>query len=224
MKHFTFKFRLGFTMLELVMVIVVLGILASLALPRLETDHTQDAADSILSSIRYTQHLAVNDDMHEHNNSTWQRKYWHIVFSSCPTNDFYYIIGSDRDKTGANNALFALNEAAIDPTNQKPMFYTCAANKTNSSKNIFLTDKYGIQNISTSGGCNGPQNGVNAMHIGFDHLGRPHYGFSQLNAPNYASYMRRQCTFTFTMQNNDTFQIQIEPETGYAHIVNQNNS
>jgi len=45
----------AFTMIELVLVIVVLGILAALAMPRLERDLRQEAKDNLLSAIRYTQ-------------------------------------------------------------------------------------------------------------------------------------------------------------------------
>jgi len=52
----------AFTMIELILVIVVLGILAALAMPRVDRDSRQEAADNILSAIRYTQHLALMDN------------------------------------------------------------------------------------------------------------------------------------------------------------------
>jgi len=218
-RHFTFKHKLGFTMLELVMVIVVLGILAALALPRMERDHKQEAADHILSQIRYTQHLALNDDKHMNNNQNWQQRYWKIMFASCSNGNQFYRIGSDDNMDG--NGVFAQGEAAIDPINGKPLFMsnndnTCE-NDTTVSNNIFLTIKYGVTAIDTTN-CN------NLAHIGFDHLGRPHQSFGASNAPDYASYMTGVCTWTFTMSNNDTFKISIQPETGYAQIVEQDNS
>ena len=213
------KQKSAFTMLELVFVIVVLGTLASMALPRLDRDHTQEAADHILSQIRYTQHLALMDDMHEFNNPSWQQKWWKIMFSSCQNGNLFYRIGSDNNMDG--NGMFSQDEAAIDPINGMPLFMsnnddTCEGDTT-VSKNIFLTERFGITAINTTS-CN------NTAHIGFDHLGRPHQGYGASSQPNFASYLNAVCTFTFTMSDNTTFSIQIKPETGYAQIVGQPNS
>ena len=62
-------------MIELVMVIVVLGILAVLAMPRLDRDLRQEAGDNILSAIRYTQHMALMDDVTNPNDNEWQKAF-----------------------------------------------------------------------------------------------------------------------------------------------------
>ena len=67
------KHTKAFTMLELVFVIVVLGILAALALPRMDRDLRQEAKDNILSAIRYTQHLALMDNKTNPLDANWQR-------------------------------------------------------------------------------------------------------------------------------------------------------
>ncbi len=220
MKNFnlnTYIKRNAFTMIELVMVIVVLGILAAIALPRLEQDHKQDAADSILSNIRYTQHLALMDYKHEFDNPNWQRRFWKIMFAPCLNGDLFYRIGSDDDAS-SGTGIFTSAEAAIDPINGLPIFLAtndvnCDAD-TSVSSEIFLTKRFGITSINTAG-CN------NVQHIGFDHLGRPHQSFGGSTQPNYSSYLNARCSFTFTMSNAETFTIHIEPETGYAFIDGQ---
>ena len=209
--------RPAFSMLELTMVIVVLGILAALAMPRLDRDLRQEAADDILSQIRYTQHLALIDDKHLVDDPKWQRRFWQIMFTTCTNGDgLTFRIGSDNDMDSVST--FESTEAAIDPANGRPLYgmnNNCASAAI--SPNVFLGKKYGVTAINTSG-CN------NQASIGFDHLGRPHQGFSGSNAPNSASYMQNNCRFTFGLQNGDTFSIDIAPETGYAHIVGQNES
>jgi len=210
----------AFTMIELVMVIVVLGILAALAMPRLDRDLEQEAADTVLSKIRYTQHLALLDNKHKFDEAQWQRAFWKISFENCSGGGPFIGIGSDIDYQGDTD----LDEAALDPTNGKPIFWvntdTCdpGDDLSAASEAIFLSKKFGITAVVGTGGCAG------LKHIGFDHLGRPHVSFSTSNQPNYASYMNTQCTFTFTMSDSNTFAITIQPETGYAQIVGQDDS
>ncbi len=220
----------AFTMIELVFAIVVMGILAALAMPRLDRDLKQEAADSILADIRYTQHLALVDHKHSFDNASWQSAFWRIGFDFCSGDtDYYEYIGSDANyANGIEN-----NEAALDPTNGKPMLWsnskTCADGGDGVTSNrIFLTDKYGITNIAFTG--SGINSCAHDTYIGFDHLGRPHQGFASITgapgsvSPDYSSYMDEQCTITFTMTDNDTFSIIIEEETGQAYILGQEDS
>jgi prepilin-type N-terminal cleavage/methylation domain-containing protein len=211
--------RKGFTLLEAVFVLVVVAILGALAVPKLEPDRRQEAADNILSAIRYTQHLALVDDKQAFNDAKWQRKFWRIQIERCSDGAYFYSIGSDSDEGGDID----MNEAALDPTNGKPMFWTNTSACKNGgddtvSRNIFLTRLYGVTGFQTSGGC------ANVQHIGFDHLGRPHVGFTNSTRPNNASYMQNVCSFTFTLEGEDDFTITIQPETGYAAIAGQEHS
>ena len=218
-KHYPNPFKSAFTMLELVFVIVVLGIIASLAMPRLDRDLTQEAADTVLSNIRYTQHMALSDFRQSFTQPKWQMSFWKINFEKCSDNGIFIGIGSDKDYMGDTN----MEEAAVDPANGLPMFWrntsSCKDGGDNTvSDSIFLTKKFGVTSVAGTGGCAG------LKHIGFDHLGRPHVSFSATTSPAYGSYMNTACTFTFTMSDNETFAISIEPETGYAFIVDQNAS
>ena len=49
-------------MIELIVIIVVVGILAAVAIPRVERNGLIEAADQLSSHIRYTQQLAMNDN------------------------------------------------------------------------------------------------------------------------------------------------------------------
>lgn len=210
-------------MLELVLVIVVLGILAALAIPRLDRDLRQEAADNILSAIRYTQHLALIDNKHKFDDPQWERRYWHLYFGTCDSKIFY-AIGSDDNMDGSDNARVDSTEAALDPANGKLMWAHDGGCKSGSlemtdlSPNIFVGKRYGVKTVTAGGGCG-------SRYIAFDHLGRPHQGvgFSKATKPVHAGYLSSLCTLTFDLEKGDSFTINIEPETGYAYVVGQEN-
>jgi prepilin-type N-terminal cleavage/methylation domain-containing protein len=215
------KLKPAFTMIELVFVIVVMGIVISIAIPKLSEDKSQEAADAILSDIRYTQHLALLDDKHNFANNRWQRSFWRIGFQNCASGSgLFEYIGSDTDY-GRN---ISNDEAATDPANGKKMNWANSSNCSNggnasTSDRIFITKKYGITSVDWTGSCSA------SKYIGFDHLGRPHQRFTTSKTPYYSSYLTSLCTITFTMSGSTTtFAIDIAPETGYAHIVGQDDS
>ena len=115
----------AFTMVELVLVIVVLGILAALAMPRLDRDLRQEAKDNILSAIRYTQHLALIDDKTVPG-TAWQVNLWKIAIGSTS-----YTISSNN---GANIALDPINGLAMDGT----------------SPNTLIGKKYSVDGVTGS--------------------------------------------------------------------------
>ena len=209
----------AFTMIEAILVIVVMGILAAVAIPRLENDTTQEAADQILSDIRYTQHLALTDDVTNPSNPNWQRAFWSINFGTCSgATGQYYMIGSDKSYLGG---IDKASESALDPLSGKPMFWVGTSACSNGgdgtvSDKIFITKKFGITGIDFTQCGNGQQ------HIGFDHLGRLHQSFTASTSPDYSTILGTPCTITFTHPNGN-FAIQINPETGYAFIVGQEN-
>jgi len=212
--------RKAFTMIEFVFVIVVIGILAALSLPRLDRDLRQGAADNILSAIRYTQHLALNDNKTNPFISDWQKSLWSIRFSS---NGDHYTIGSDMDRQGNIDKT----EAAIDPLNGKYIYNNSTTPQPDESPNIFLNKKYGITNIAITGGCgNSVNTNITTLHIAFDNLGRPFRGISAATN-NYDRYVTQDCTLTFSASNafpGDPIVITISQETGYAQIVGQPDS
>ena len=218
--------RMAFTMLELVMVILVLGIITALALPRIDRDIRHEASENILSAIRYTQHLALMDDVQgvRTGDNSWQRSFWRFGFQGCSDNGVFYFIASDTSREGNID----LGEEAIDPANgllfnglnTKPCEQDIQDRR---SPNIFISKNYGIMagNITYGGGCT-PAN----QYISFDNMGRPHTGNRFSTIPDYSSVLTNDCILTFSFADTTIapFSIRIEKESGYARIVGQPNS
>ena len=118
--------RFGFTMMELIIVIVVGGILAAVMIPRLERDPTREAANQIVRHIQYTQHLAMVDDVYETTTGEWYKKRWAIKF-----NEFGYSVASQAGTL-----------VAIDPGSQSPIDLANAGSMAD----------FGVS-IKLSGGC-----------------------------------------------------------------------
>ncbi|HHO42621.1 MAG TPA: type II secretion system protein [Epsilonproteobacteria bacterium] len=206
-------------MIELVFVIVVLGILAAISIPRLQSDSLEQAAAQILSDIRYTQHLALTDNTINPQRQDWQRAFWSIRFRRCANNSgWFYVIGADKNNYGGN--IDIQGEAAIEPLSGRPMFWNntdCSTGGDGTvSENIFITRKFGINRVTFTGSCAGVQ------HIGFDSMGRLHRSFTQSATPNFATTQATPCNINFFHPNGD-FTIRINPETGYAFRVGREN-
>ncbi|SFV57626.1 Putative periplasmic ATP /GTP-binding protein [hydrothermal vent metagenome] len=209
------KNKSAFTMIELVFVIVILGILSSLAMGRMDRDLKQEASETILSHIRLAQQLALRDNKHRSDNSpNWQRAYWQIDFD-CIASSCRYIVGSDKDL----NTSIDKTESAIDPTDGKYL-WNYGTTGIDMSNKVLLKNKFGIHAITLSGGCE------NNNSIAFDYLGRPQLDISKATN-SFSSYMDNDCNLTFTMSidgKDDNFTITIESETGHSFIVGQEDS
>ncbi len=226
------KKRSAFTMIELIMVIVVLGILAAIAMPRLDRDVRQEVAGQLLTDIRFTQHMALMDNVVNPENASWQSAFWTIGFQECGTNDnVFYYIGSDKDYGGS----LGTDEMAIDASNGKKMI-TRAYNPclgpdsvaSDTSRRTFISKK-GISVVDFTN-CN-PQTGAagtdNGRYIGFDNLGRPHKGHLGSTSPDFSTTMQGECKIAFkfvTGSGISDIEIIIEPESGHAYIVGYDKS
>ncbi len=201
----------AFTLLELTIVIAVIAILSIVMIPRFTDNNLREAADQVISHIRYTQHLAMIDDRFDPANADWASERWQIGFWQCTNSDWYYIVGHDLDHGGG----IGFNESAVNPSDKKVMFTSNACNlDLNESSEILLTQRYGITNIAFSSSC-----GSN-KYIAFDSLGRP---YRSTLGSNTLDLLKSRCDITFT-SNNGVFTISIEPETGYVRLLSINGS
>jgi type II secretory pathway pseudopilin PulG len=184
-------------MLELIIVIVVAGILAASVMPRLERNRLHTAVQQVARHLRYTQHLAMVDDMYDAANPIWYKAMWRISFR----NHNCYVVSSNTD-FGPN---YDRNESATDPLT-KTLLYSDTECEQESSDNsdMFLSDKYGIDNIELNSACG------NNRFIAFDHL---HKTLSSVN-----HLVTSECKITLHSGERKGI-ISILPETGYVKVV-----
>ena len=210
-------------MIELVFVIVVLAILSSMAIPRLNRDYRQEVATSIVSSLMYAKHMALTDNVTNPLDNRWQRAFWKFGIQKCSDDGIFYYIASDKNYQGNINS----NETVTDPSNGKVMMGSnskpCKDKvNNNASKNIFLTKNYSITSDMISfNNCKPIGNSTTkAKYIGFDYFGRVHRGFSRSITPNYSSRVHTDCQINISFPNGlDDVVITIESNTAHISVT-----
>ncbi|MDD5158404.1 prepilin-type N-terminal cleavage/methylation domain-containing protein [Sulfurimonas sp.] len=197
----------AFTMLELIFVIIVIGIIAAVVIPRTGSNKLNEAALQVLSHIRYTQHLAMVDDRFNAGNPLWFRENWQIEFKSAA--NVYYQIYSDRDHNG--NCDVINREAAVD---------SMTGSTLDGNSNITdLKKTFSISSVAFSPSCSGNGTG---KELSFDVIGRPYFYITSANPPTsniYTYLLLSNCDITLTSPEG-TAKIRVHPETGYACILN----
>lgn len=96
--------RKGFTLIELIMVIVVIGIMAAVVAPRLGSVSTSKAAafrEKLRADIRYAQNLAMT-----------QNRRYRVYFNGNPAPNPGYAVVNDSN---ANSTWGEAGEFAMDP-------------------------------------------------------------------------------------------------------------
>ena len=232
--------RKAFTLVELIFVVVVIGILAFALWPTKQPTQALEAARQIVAHIRYTQHLALNDDKfatHKDGTSSiardWYKRLWRITFSDikadkdCKIGGWRYavyqnIAGDLSDKGQPNGA----EEAARNPAQAGKVLSACYSGlSTNTSDELNLWQTYKIENIDFSEFATDSR----IQGIIFDELGRayPSGDFSQAynngkqfklgnNELGNNSYGR----ITLSAKDGSRANILVFGETGYACVEN----
>lgn len=219
----------AFSMIELIVVIVLIGILAFFLMPSGTDTKTLEAARQIISHIRYAQHLALNNDKFDSNDENWYKKFWRVSFSgattgykldSCKSGDkcWRYSVWQDSAGGSTTNAN-STKELALDPVS--PGKYLAAdylgndsgVTMTNFSKKMNLTDTYGIKNIAFNG------LGGSTQSFMFDDLGRvykPNLDAAYQSDKIVNDFIR----ITLTGKGGDEVKILVFAASGYACVEN----
>ena len=227
--------KYAFTLVELIIVLIIVAILAISVSPLFKRDTLIPATNQVLDHIRYTQQLALNQDMFipssdfsifqnsaqkTKDSSQWFKKWWQIQFHK----NHSYTVYSDHPTGSTNNYEYDADADNSDEVARDPQTGLYIYKKGSSSSDytdferltlVDLAEQYDV-NVSMQG-CG------NSRHILFDGLGRPHCSKSPngLGDPSLYPYtnIRRANYITVTLTNgNDRSLICITPITGYAYI------
>jgi len=234
----------AFTLIELVFVIVIIGILSTQISPNFQRDTLTEAANQLVSHIRYTQHLAMMDNKFDSKKPTWFKERWQLKFSktvqaksnhSGSQKVWSYTIFTGTDRQHDRNPRKW--NIAKDPLIKNKYLsggHSGYIHLDDKSRNecMALTQAYGIEEVAFSRSCSH----YGSKKIIFDNIGRPYYYYksdsSSLAANPYKDMklVRNQCTISLCLKlnssdkcdytdKNDYIKIAIEPETGYTHIL-----
>lgn len=174
----------AFTLIELVFVMIVLAILTFALWPTKQPTQALEAARQIVAHIRYTQHLALNDDKFATHTDTggtssiakdWYKRMWKITFSNgeaapgCKSGGWRYAVYQNisrglSDRGQPNGAA----EAARNPANGKALSACYSGLSQNTSDELNLSQTYKITNIDFGEFAVGGR----IQGIIFDELGR----------------------------------------------------
>ncbi|MBS5828183.1 MAG: type II secretion system protein [Campylobacter concisus] len=221
----------AFTMIELIFVIVVVGILAAIMIPKLNRNASREAANQILTHIRYTQHLAMQDDKYENfisnQSKPWFKLRWGITFNETSLKEcsidkpgvktWKYSVFFDKSVNGNINSE---SEVANDIYKSGKLLSggwsgisTDACKKIN--KELNLGKRFGITLVDFKDGCSGMQT------IIFDEMGRPMRVASTTSGGAKRPYdrlLKKDCSITITDKRGNQTTITIEKESGFASI------
>ena len=240
----------AFTLVELIFVVVVIGILAFALWPTKQPTQALEAARQIVAHIRYTQHLALNDDKFATHTDTggtgnsiaidWYKRLWRITFSdtkadkNCNSVGWRYavyqnIAGNLSDSGQPNGEI----EAAMNPAEPGKKLSGCYPGAhQNTTSSMDLTKTYGIlskkENNKNEDGLKFDEFATDSRIKGiiFDELGRA-YPSGEWTSP-YDD--KRKFKFTegtssygrikLSAKDGSVAKILVFAETGYACVEN----
>ncbi|EAK0827240.1 prepilin-type N-terminal cleavage/methylation domain-containing protein [Campylobacter fetus] len=210
----------AFTLIELVIVLVIVGIMAFFTVPKLNRNDLRLAADQIVSHIRYTQHLAIIDDKFNQSDPDWYKGRWQIFFTKTNQTENKQTYNIFNDKIGGSSGFPNKAELAKNPLNPSKYMSSGYAgainfNSIEASKELNLEDTYSIKDVKLQDGCS--KQGA-PTRITFDELGRPYKGNVTSNARHSQDLITTICTIKLIHTNNDCIFIKVTPITGFAYV------
>lgn len=218
----------AFTLIEVIFIIVVVGILSTIAISRFNSKDLLRGAEMVARDIEYVKHLAVIDDNRVPNNEKIStddyksdyKNFWFFKIVNVDSNPkiliFKHIKSTDYSGNIENAAVDYLDkEKLLAVGNDDGDIYFNGVNKT--SSRVYLKKTYAIKKVEL-GGCKNSK-GAQVNTILFNEEGVPYVLNSSVNSiSNYTfTKLTKTCTLKFHA-GSDTKCIDIYPETGYVKV------
>ena len=184
-KQKNFKKTSAFTLVEVLIVVIIIGILVSSLSFNFTPNRLELARDQLIKDIKYTQSLALKDDKYipfplsnskkDLNQSKyWFKSWWQLRITDSNDTIYYYIFSdkADSDTTNFDKNYDEQSELALNPLTKKyfigvPQFIN---QKYSHELNLSL---YGVKRVEFSGYSASLMNGNKGDRIRllFDNLG-----------------------------------------------------
>jgi len=209
----------SFFLLEFILVLVILGIVYSIFVPKKYISKLDEFSNRVLIYLHFTRFKALSDDVYFENTNSkdenlWHKRRWTMKFQKCRIDKgagIYFSIYTDRNDKGHINK----EESLKDPLTNKYIHSSnaCEPNAQNSS--FVLLKNYGIKDVQIS--CNSTSS---LGQISFGEDGKVYSRLSHLEKP-YDYEIKTPCTIRFVSNLEGYREIVVHPNSGYIELLNK---
>lgn len=220
----------AFTLFELVLVVLILGLMVSITQISLKQDRLIQGAKQILNDIYYVRSLAMIQESFRGlelavAKREWYKSRWQLYFINSAATNYEQTYTIFLDKNGDGNANLGKTEInidreiAVDIINPKKLMNSGQSgvidkndNKTTQRFNILK--KFGIKKVEFKGSCRG------STKIIFDEKGRLYSPLrtSQGIYDKNLAKTNQECIIRLTSTQENQICIAINPLSGFAYI------
>ncbi len=198
----------GSSLLEWIIIISIVGILTTQAIPKNNLSKIKLAKNQILLHLKYTRYIAMLDNKYDSEDPMWFKKRWNVKFENCDKDvaGVFYMIYSDEDKNGYVKKV----ESLKDPlTNNYIYASNCKKDSLyDKSSFVLLTQKYGVDRVDIS--CNHTRETIGLLSFGID--GNV---YSDFDIDDEKYKIDEKCIITLQNKQNESETIIIHPNSGF---------
>lgn len=221
----------AFTLLELVLVILILGIMISIVQINTKQDKLIYGAKQILNDINYVRNLAMIQESFRSTDLSvakkeWYKSRWQLYFINSAATNYEQTYTIFLDKNGDGNANLGKKnnkdrEIAVDILNPNKLMNSGQSGVINkddekATRRFNIFKKFGIVKVELKGSCG--KNG--ATKIIFDEFGRLYSPLSNSKSVYEKNLAKtnQECIIRLTSIQKNQICIVIDPLSGFAYI------